>query len=76
MKKKLIIAALAILGVAFGASAQMRWAPVVGVTGNSLKFKQDLVEVSPTMGYQAGIMGEMIFPGIGIGLDLGLLYNQ
>lgn len=76
MKKKLIIAALAILGVAFGASAQMRWAPVVGVTGNSLKFKQDLVEVSPTVGYQAGIMGEMIFPGIGIGLDLGLLYNQ
>ena len=69
MKKKLIIAALAIIGMAMGANAQMRWAPVVGVTGNNLKFKQDLVEVSPTIGYQAGIMGEMIFPGIGIGLD-------
>lgn len=76
MNKKLIIALLAVVVLAVPAKAQMRWAPVVGVTGNNLVFKQDLVTVSSTIGYQAGIMGEIIFPGIGIGLDIGLLYNQ
>lgn len=76
MKKNIITVLLALLGIAFGAGAQMRWAPVVGINGNNLVFKQDLVSVSPTIGYQAGVMGEMIFPGIGIGIDIGLLYNQ
>lgn len=76
MKKNIITVLLALLGIVFGAGAQMRWAPVVGINGNNLVFKQDLVSVSPTIGYQAGVMGEMIFPGIGIGIDIGLLYNQ
>lgn len=76
MKKNIITVLLALLGIAFGAGAQMRWAPVVGINGNNLVFKQDLVSVSPTIGYQAGVMGEMIFPGIGIGIDIGMLYNQ
>ena len=75
MNKKLIISTFAVLLCALSASAQMRWAATAGVTGNNLVFKQDLVNVSPTIGYQAGVMGEIIFPGIGIGLDLGLYYN-
>lgn len=56
--------------------AQFRYAPVVGVSVNNLKFKQDLVPVSHTVGAQAGIMGEMMFPGIGFGIDFGLIYNM
>lgn len=58
------------------ASAQFRYAPVVGVTMNDLKFKQSLVPVDKTMGFEAGIMGELMFPGLGFGMDFGLLYNM
>ncbi len=50
MKKNIITVLLALLGIAFGAGAQMRWAPVVGINGNNLVFKQDPVYVSPTFG--------------------------
>lgn len=48
----------------------------MGVTLNRLVFKQDLVDVTQQVGYMAGIQGELMFPGIGVGIDLGLLYNQ
>lgn len=79
MKRTLyrLIAAVILLAVAATASmAQFRWAGTAGVTVNDLKFKQDLVSVSSTVGYQAGVMGEMMFPGIGFGIDFGLIYNQ
>lgn len=66
---------LFILGTA-SASAQFRYAPVVGININDLKFKQDLFTVDKTVSFQAGIMGELMFPGIGFGMDFGLLYNQ
>lgn len=56
--------------------AQFRWAPVVGVTFNNLKFKQQLVDVRGNIGAEAGITGELMFPGIGFGIDFGLLYNM
>lgn len=59
-----------------GASAQFRYAPIAGVTVNNLKFRQDLISVWQQVGYTAGIQGELMFPGIGIGIDIGLLYNQ
>ncbi len=57
------------------ADAQFRFAPVAGVTVNNLKFKQHLVDVSHSIGFEAGVMGELMFPGLGFGLDIGLLYN-
>lgn len=60
----------------FDVSAKMRWGATAGLSVNKLKFKQDLVPVSNVVGYSAGVVGETIFPGIGIGVDLGLLYNQ
>lgn len=66
-----------ILGfVAVAASAQFRYAPIAGVNFNNLVFKQDLVSVWQQAGYSAGIQGELMFPGIGFGIDLGLIYNQ
>lgn len=78
MRYKIIILAVALLSVFSieSADARMRWGATAGLNVNSLKFKQKLVPVSQTVGYAAGITGEVIFPGIGIGVDLGLLYNQ
>lgn len=70
-----IIALLLILTAAASASAQFRYAPVVGITVNDLKFKQDIFNVSKTVGFQAGVQAELMFPGIGFGIDFALLYN-
>ncbi len=56
--------------------AQFRYAAVAGVAIDNLKFSQDLFPVNKMTGFQAGIMGEMMFPGIGFGIDFGLLYNM
>jgi len=61
---------------AAGAIAQFRAAGVAGATFNTLSFDQNLVGVSSVVGYQAGVLGEMMFPGIGFGIDFGLLYNM
>lgn len=74
--KKIILCLAAIAIAVMPAAAQMRWAGVAGVNGNNMVFKQDLVTVAGTTGFSAGILGEMIFPGIGFGLDLGLQYNM
>lgn len=58
------------------AVAQFRYAAVAGANFSTLKFKQDLVEVNTVVGYCAGVQCELMFPGIGLGIDLGLLYNQ
>jgi len=61
---------------AVGARAQFRAAGVAGVNISTLNFNQELVPVGNAVGFHAGVLGEMMFPGIGFGLDLGLLYNQ
>lgn len=78
MKRSLtafLIAVLAIF-VSSTAGAQMRWGATAGVNINSMKFKQDLFSVSSAVGESAGIRGEMMFPGIGFGIELGLYYQQ
>lgn len=78
MKKILtaILLAVIALSVPTTTNARMRWAATAGVTVNDMTFKQTLVPVSHAVGYTAGITGENIFPGIGIGIEVGLLYNQ
>lgn len=63
-------------GTAQSVSAKMRWGATAGPNVSTLHFKQDLVPISNVIGYMGGITGEAIFPGIGIGVDIGLLYNQ
>lgn len=67
---------LVMLILPYSAKAEFRWGATAGVDISSAKFKQKLVPVENVIGYTAGITGEMIFPGIGIGIDLGLMYNQ
>ena len=78
MKRSLT--ALLIAFVAFIAvpvvNAQMRWGASAGINVNSMKFKQDLFQVSQGVGESLGVRGEMMFPGIGFGIELGLYYQQ
>lgn len=62
--------------IAASAAAQFRAAGVAGVNIGNLHFNQDIVGVSDGIGYHAGVLGELMFPGVGFGVDLGLLYNQ
>lgn len=58
------------------ASSQFRYGPTVGADITSLSFKQDLFSVDKAVGYTGGITCEMMFPGIGFGIDFGLEYQQ
>ncbi|MCH5220404.1 MAG: outer membrane beta-barrel protein [Muribaculaceae bacterium] len=70
------ILVMVILCGAVSAEARMRWGVTVGPSVSTLKFKQNLVDVKQVLTYTGGVTGEVIFPGIGIGVDIGLLYDQ
>lgn len=72
--RRILLSAL-LLAVASVASAQFRYGPTAGVTVSDLVFKQKLFSVDQRVGGLAGIAAEMMFPGIGFGIDLGLEYD-
>lgn len=57
-----------------GASAEFRWGPVAGINISELYWKQDLVKTSVLPGPNVGVMGEIMIPGIGFGVDFALKY--
>ncbi len=71
-----VIVLVAAVAASFQASAEFRWGPTAGVNMTTLKFKQDLLAVSGGIGPVAGVQGEMMFPGIGFGLDIGAMYSM
>ena len=73
MKRFLLSILAAVVCVA--ASAEFRWGPTAGVNVTSYKYSQDLFAIDPSVGGSAGVMGELMFPGIGFGIDFGLNYN-
>lgn len=77
--KRIVVALVVLLSILTGgvaADAQMRRAVTAGVNITSMKFKQDLISIDNGVGYTAGVMGELMFPGIGFGLDIGAMYEQ
>ncbi|MCI9284225.1 MAG: PorT family protein [Muribaculaceae bacterium] len=74
--KRLILTIALVLGITAGAHSQFRWGASVGGNYNDLNFKQDLISIGASWGGSAGIRAEMMFPGIGFGIDLGLLYSN
>ena len=74
MKK--ILAALLLICVAFGASAKFRWGPTVGVNFNTWHWKQKLITSEMLPGFNAGVMGEVMIPGIGFGIDFAVRYSM
>ena len=73
--KIFLIAAAMILG-AVAARAEFRWGPTAGVNLSTLNFSQELFSVDRSVGEVAGITGEMMFPGIGFGIDIGAMYSM
>lgn len=79
LKQALRAAALAVVILVIGttdAHGQMRWGATAGVSLTDMHFKQQLVTVKKTPGFAAGVIGEMIFPGVGFGLDIGAQYQM
>ncbi len=74
LKKILSIMLIAI--TAFGASAEFRWGPTAGVNISNLYWKQDLIGNHTLCGPQVGILGELMIPGIGFGIDMALKYQM
>lgn len=72
--KKFLLTFLITL-VSLSAFAEFRYGPMIGVNGSSLFWKQDLVTTRYKVGGSAGILGEIMIPGIGFGIDIGLRYQ-
>lgn len=78
MKRRILSAFIILIALtgAVSTSAQFRYGPTAGVNMSTLKFKQKILDVDKSVGFTAGIAGELMFPGIGFGIDLGLMYDQ
>lgn len=74
MLKKLLTG-LILAATALGASAEFRWGPTVGVNFSTLHWKQSIARTTMRTGFQAGVLGELMIPGIGFGIDMGVRYN-
>lgn len=73
---KIAVAAIVAIVCGTNATAQFRYGATVGADFSTLKFKQDLITVGQTTGFEAGVTTETMFPGIGFGIGSGLLYSM
>ena len=64
-----------ILARTFTADAETRWGIVAVGNYSNLKFNQDLISVDKSFGGGAGLMGEIIIPGIGFAVDGSVIYS-
>ena len=71
-----ILALILLTITALGASAEFRWGPTAGVNFSTLHWKQDIAATSMRTGFDAGLAGELMIPGIGFGIDMALRYNM
>lgn len=77
MRKYILsLAVVAAIISAVSASAQFRYGPMLGLDITTMKFNQKLFRVDNSVGFSAGIATELMFPGIGFGVDAGLFYQQ
>lgn len=77
MKKFLLTIAIALVASAVNMRAETRLGATAGVTYNKLHFGQtDIFRSDAMLGGNAGVMGELMIPGIGFGVDASLLYSM
>lgn len=74
--RRLVICLAVMMAFALSARAQFRYGPSVGLNISDLKFPQTIVQIDRHLAPSAGLQAEMMFQGIGFGLDLGIQYNQ
>lgn len=73
MKKYLSLLILSIISLT--ASAEFRWGPAIGMNISNFYWKQPLLTSNYRVGGQVGVMGEVMIPGIGFGIDFAARYN-
>lgn len=73
---KYILVCVALLGASLQSRAEMRYGASAGANISTLKFKQDLFPVKTIVGPQVGVNGELMFPGLGFGLEIGAYYSM
>lgn len=73
--KKIVLVLLTIL-CGLGANAELRWGPTASVNFNNFHWKEPLLKSSMRPGLDAGVMAEIMIPGIGFGIDAGLTYGM
>lgn len=71
--KKLVLALMAIV-LGFSANAELRWGPTASVNFNTFHWKEPLLSTKFGAGFDAGVMTEVMIPGIGFGVDAGITY--
>ena len=72
--KKLLILILTV-ATALGANAKFRWGPTVGTNFSNFYWNQPLLHSRTLAGVSGGVMGEVMIPGIGFGVDMALKYT-
>jgi hypothetical protein len=75
MKKRLIILFVAVMACVGNIFAEFRYGPTIEMGMSTLSFKQDLFDVKSTYAATAGIATELMFPGIGFGINSGITYE-
>lgn len=73
--KKIILTIVALIAF-LPAFAEFRWGPQIGYNYSDFYWKQKLVTSKGASGFSAGAVGEVMIPGIGFGIDFGLLYQM
>lgn len=73
--KKLVIVLISLITV-FAANAELRWGPTASINFNNFHWKEPLLETHLRTGFDAGVMTEIMIPGIGFGVDAGLTYGM
>lgn len=58
------------------AAAKFRWGVQASSDVSNFHWKQSLLDTRHRAGFDAGVIGEIMIPGIGFGVDFGLRYNQ
>lgn len=74
MKKILLFIVLALTSLT--SMAEFRWGPTAGLVVSNYYWREPLLESHKKCGFDAGLMGEIMIPGIGFGIDFALRYNM
>lgn len=75
MLKKILFTILIAAG-ALSASAEFRWGPSVSAYFGNYHWRQPLIESKMQPTFSTGVLGELMIPGIGFGIDMGLNYSM
>lgn len=72
----LALVAIILAAAPLTSQAKFRWGPTAGLNISKFHWKQTLVSQELAVGPNVGMMGEIMIPGIGFGVDFAVKYNM